>query len=160
MQFFKKNDIVEMAVRMEENGYEFYNEGLKRKDLDEKLIKILMKLRNDEKHHKKTFLALRDKSDIFELNNEIDWDQIEFYVNTLIGTHVFSEPDSAIKLAQNAKNSKEMLEFAIQFEKDTLLFFHTISKYVKRNKSIKAVNSIIDEEVSHVEQLTEVLNTL
>lgn len=160
MSFFDKNDVVEMAVKMERNGFKFYDEGLKRNDLDDMQKELIKKLRDDEVSHEKTFLSLRNKLDDYDIRNEKNWDEIEFYADTLVGTHVFSKPDSAIKLANKAKNGKELFEYAVKFEKDTLLFFHSIRKYVKNKKAIDAVDKIINEEILHVEQLNNILTKI
>lgn len=74
-------------------------------------------------------------------NNEIgqnsNWDETQFYMNSIVETHVFFEPDKAIQLAQKAENPIDLLRYAIQFEKDTILFFFSLSKYVKGQKAKK-----------------------
>ncbi len=160
MNFYSKNDIIEMAVKMEQNGYSFYDEGLRKKDLDPKVYALLTKLRDDEKLHEKTFRALRDKLDELDLKGSTDWEEAKFYIEMLIKTHVFSDQKSAIKLAQKAKDSSDLLNYAIQFEKDTLLYFHSILKFAKGEKVVKIINTIINEEVTHIDKLSKLLDTI
>ncbi len=92
-------------------------------------------------------------------------DEVNFYskndiIEMLIGTHVFSDQKSAIKLAQKAEDSSDLLNYAIRFEKDTLLFFHSIRKYAKGEKVVKIINTIINEEVSHIEKLSKLLDMI
>lgn len=68
MSFYDKNDIVEMAVRMEQNGYAFYDKALQRSDLDNETRSILTALRDDEKEHEKTFQALETRWIIMRLD--------------------------------------------------------------------------------------------
>ena len=123
MSFYEKNDIVEMAVRMEQNGYAFYNKALQRSDLDDKTRSILTRLRNDEKEHEKTFQALRDRIDLIDSEQNSNWEEAQFYMESIVKTHVFHEPDKAIQMAQKAENAVDLIRYAIQFEKDTILFF-------------------------------------
>lgn len=153
MSFFTKNDIVEMAVKMEHNGYAFYDKALHRSDLDAETKMILTKLRNDEKEHEKTFLSLRNKIDNIDIRESSSWEEAQFYMESIVGYHVFNEPGKAIQLAQQAENVAELLKYAIQFEKDTLLFFYAMSKYIVSQKAQKVMNAIINEEMKHIKKL-------
>ncbi len=160
MSFFTKNDIIEMAVKMEQNGYAFYDKALQRKDLDDKTKAILTKLRDQEKQHEKTFLALRNKIDNLDLRESPSWEEAQSYIESVVESHVFNEPGKAIQLAQKAENVAELLKFAIQFEKDTILFFFAFSKHVKGHKADEAVNAIINEEATHISKLRELLKAI
>ena len=155
MIFFTKNEIVEMAVKMEQNGYAFYDQALQRTDLDEETKAILLKLRDDEKEHEKTFLALRNKIDNVDLSESPSWEDAQFYMESFVESHVFNETGKAIQLAQKAENAAELLKYAIQFEKDTLLFFFSLSRNIKGLKAEEAVDAIIDEETIHINKLRE-----
>ena len=155
MSFYEKNDIVEMAVRMEQNGYAFYDKALQRSDLDNETRSILTTLRDDEKEHEKIFQALRDKIDNNEIEQNPNWDEAQFYMESIVKTHVFHEPNNAIQMAQKAENAIDLIRYAIQFEKDTILFFFSLSKYVKGQKAEKILDAIINEEMKHIGKLQE-----
>lgn len=57
MAAYSVNEIIEMAVQIERNGYAFYNEAAKRKDLDDDSRKLITWLRDAELDHEKTFCA-------------------------------------------------------------------------------------------------------
>jgi len=156
MSFFTKNDIVELAVKMELNGYTFYHSALSRNDLDNDAVKLLTKLRDDEKAHEQIFLGLRNAIDTLDMKESSNWEEAEEYMQSIVRTHVFDSPERAINLAQNAENVAEILKHALQFEKDTLIFFYTMSKYVKGKKAQQALDSIINEEMKHVKQLLSI----
>jgi len=63
MAAYSVNEIIEMAVQIERNGYAFYDEAAKRKDLDDDSRKLITWLRDAELDHEKTFLRLRDEVD-------------------------------------------------------------------------------------------------
>jgi rubrerythrin len=160
MIFFSKNEIIEMAVKIEKNGFAFYDRALQRSDLDNDAIKLLQTLRDEEKVHEQIFLNLREKIDNFDMTSDINWDEAKSYIQSMVDTHLFNQPEKAIQLAASARDMKDLVSNAIQFEKDTLLFFYFIKKFVENEKSKKAIENIIDEEVSHVVKLKKIQDTL
>ena len=160
MIFFSKNEIIEMAVEIEKNGFAFYDRALQRSDLNNDAKKLLQTLRDEEKVHEQTFLNLREKIDNFDLNSDINWDESRSYIQSMVDTHLFNQPEKSIQLATKARDMKDLVSNAIQFEKDTLLFFYFIKKFVAKEKSKKAIENIIDEEVSHVVKLKKIQDTL
>ena len=58
-------------------------------------------------------------------------------------------------MAQKAKDVKELISHAIQFEKDTILFFFTFSRHVKGQKADETLDAIINEEATHIRKLRE-----
>jgi rubrerythrin len=77
----------------------------------------------------------------------------------VVESHVFSKPENAIHLAQKAANVVELLKYAIQFEKDTILFFFAFAKHIKGQKADQAIDAIINEEASHIKKLRELFKT-
>jgi len=155
MPVFAVNEIIEMAVQIEHNGYAFYHEATKHKGLDPKALKLLTNLRDQELKHEKTFLGLRDNEDIKSLELSQDWELVANYLKTIVDSRIFNTENAAIKLAAKAKNITDILDNAIQFEKDTLLYFHVIKDNIKVKKAQDAVAKIIHEEISHILILTE-----
>ena len=160
MIFFSKNEIIEMAVKIEKNGFTFYDKALQRNDLSNDAKKLLQTLRDEEKVHEQTFLNLREKVDNFDLKSDTNWDEAKMYIQSMVDTHLFNQPEKAIQLAVSAQGMKELVSNALQFEKDTLLFFYFVNKFVANEKSRKAIENIIDEEVSHVVKLKKIQDTL
>ncbi|MCK9328355.1 MAG: ferritin family protein [Candidatus Cloacimonetes bacterium] len=152
---FSKNELIEMAVQIEKSGYSFYDEALKKKELSEKGKKILTILRNEEVRHEKYFLSLREELDDLELDDSGDWETISNYIKTITDFRLFNNKDSAVRLAAQAVSEDEIFEYAIRFEKDTILYFYTIKDNVINSDAVKTLKSIIEEEISHVLRLTE-----
>lgn len=160
MSTYSVNEIVEFAVQIEHNGYAFYHEATKHKGLDEKSLQLLTELRDQELNHEKIFLALRDDEDMQHLTLTQDWELVASYLKTIVESRIFNTEDAAIKLATNAHSVKDILDYAIQFEKDTLLFFHTVKDTIANPKAQAAVARIIQEEISHVLKLNDYKATL
>lgn len=160
MAAYSVNEVIEFAVQIEKNGYAFYHEASKRKDLDAKAREFIEFLRDQELNHEKTFLALRDDADMQNLELTQDWELVAEYLKTIVSGRIFNSEDSAIKKAAVAKDLKEIIDHAITFEKDTLLYFHAVNDNVSQAKAKQALRRIINEEVSHVLKLNDYRKTL
>lgn len=157
MAEFSINEIIELAVQIEKKGYTFYNKALERKNLNSNSVELLKKLRNDEIVHEQTFKRMRTELDQEEITLSGDWQEVSSYLRTISDSHIFSEPDAAIKLATSAEDEKELIENAIQFEKDTLLFFNSIYEKIEDRAVRNILKKIIEEEVLHAKKLKNLL---
>jgi rubrerythrin len=157
MEKFSINEIIELAVQIEKKGYTFYNKALERENLSSNSVEFLKILRDDEIVHEQTFKRMRTELDQEEITLSGDWQEISNYLRTISNSHIFSKPDAAINLATSAKNEKELIKNAIQFEKDTLLFFNSIYEKIEDRAVGKILKKIIEEEVLHVEKLKNFL---
>ena len=160
MPTYSVNEVIEFAVQIEKNGYAFYNEASKRKDIDAKAKEFIEMLRDEELNHEKTFLALRSDTDMKDLELTADWELISEYLKTIVDCRIFNSEDSAIKQATAAKGIMEIVEHAISFEKDTLLYFHALNDGMFNAKLRQVLRKIINEEVSHVLRLNDYKKTL
>jgi rubrerythrin len=152
---FSINEIIEFAVQIEKNGYTFYDNALKRKDLSADSRTLLTHLRDEEIAHEITFTGLRDELNKAELDASGEWDMVGSYLKTIAEAHIFHDEGSSIKVAVQAKDEREIFLNAVSFEKDTLLFFHSLGGELKNEKAKKIVKQIIDEESDHVMRLKE-----
>ncbi len=152
--FFSGDEIVKLAVQTEETGYEFYK--LAQEHATSKKLKDLFQyLAEAELRHKETYLGLKDAIDESPQGVPIDWNELGLYIKAMTDSSFFLGADKSINVAAKAADEKEAVEFAIKFEKDTLLFFYQILDIVKtKNKSI--VENIIQEEKEHIKQLAEI----
>lgn len=155
MSQYSINEIVELAVQIEHNGYAFYHEAARHKGLDDKARELLIVLRDAELNHEKTFLALRDDEDLKHLTLTQDWELVASYLKTIVDARIFNTENAAIQLATQAQSFTDILDYAIQFEKDTLLYFHTVKDALTSPKAQAAVARIIHEELSHVLRLSD-----
>ncbi len=160
MAAYSINEIIEMAVQIERNGYAFYQEATKRKDIDGKSLELLTLLRDQELNHEKIFLNLRDDSDMQNLELSQDWEMVAAYLKTIVDGRIFNDKDSAIRRATEAKDALSLVDSAISFEKDTLLYFHAISDSINNPKALIILRRIINEEISHVMHLSDYRKSL
>ncbi|MDY6984825.1 MAG: ferritin family protein [Candidatus Thermoplasmatota archaeon] len=149
---YSSEEVIELAVNVETNGERFYSESARRAEGD--LKKIFEFLAKQEDLHKLKFESLRKYAKDFILPR--DWEEIEPYLNVIVESTFFMGNEKSFKRAMGAKDSVEALEFALQFEKDTLLFFNEIVE-ISGEQSEKVVNEIIGEEKKHIEMISELL---
>jgi rubrerythrin len=155
MAVFSVNEVIEMAVQIEKNGFAFYHEATKRKDLDAKAKEFIEYLRDQELDHEKLFLGLREELDLQVLEMSQDWELVAEYLKTIVDGRIFNNEFSAIQMATNAKDLGSVIDNAITFEKDTLLYFHAIADNINNPKTKAVLRKIINEEVSHVLKLND-----
>ncbi len=156
MNDFSLNEIIEMAVQIEKNGYSFYDHALQKKDLSNDAEELLIMLRDEEIAHEKIFKNLRKEIDFSEIQSAGDWNMVGSYLRTITESHIFRDDQAAIQLAVNASDEKEIIRNAIAFEKDTLLFFYSLRDSVNDERAAKVIKKIIDEEAKHVVKLKKI----
>ena len=156
--FFSGDEIIKMAVQTEETGYEFYK--LAQENAKSAKLKDLFNyLADAELRHKETYLGLKDAIAEAPQGVPIDWDELGLYIKAMTDSSFFVGSDKNINLAAQTKDEKEAVDFAIGFEKDTLLFFYQILDIVKSaNKPV--VEKIVQEEKEHIKKLAEIKKTL
>ena len=151
MGVFTASDIMEVAIRIEENGVNFYKfaEQIAKKE-DEK--KLFAQLAQAEVAHKKTFEKLfagMEKSNLPESYEGEFGEYMRSYVdNNLIFTKEVMD-----KQLSKITNTSEALDFAIQRELDSILYYHEIKKLVPAAQH-DAIEKIIEEERKHFQSLT------
>ncbi len=155
MSFYDKNDIIEMAIKIEKRGYTFYNEASKKVDINTSRKKLFTQLRDEELKHEETFRNLRNRIDLIQLTDEINWSEEEDYIGSMVNERLFDSPDTVIQLVKDAKNTDELIDLAIDFEKETLYYFKSISKYITERKAKATLKEIINEEITHIKRLKE-----
>ncbi|MCB5231069.1 MAG: ferritin family protein [Candidatus Cloacimonas sp.] len=154
MATFSINEIIEMAAQIEKCGYAYYDNALKQSFLSKEAKELLTMLRDQELKHEKYFNSLRDEEEYQVMLADSDWETVSSYLKAIIRQRIFSTEDAAINLATNAKTEKEILENAINFEKDTILYFMSIKDSITDSRAKEVLDIIIKEEVDHVLKLT------
>jgi len=155
---FSGDEIIEMAVKTEETGYTFYNLASENATSD-KLKDLFAYLAKEELKHKEAYLALTDAIGETAQGLPIDWEEMSLYVKAMTDSSFFLGGDKNINLATMSSNEKEAVDFAIGFEKDTLLFFYHLRDIVKETNR-PVVDGIINEEKVHIQKLSEIKQSL
>ena len=149
--FLRGEELIKMAINWEEAGYQFYR-NTEMHTSSQKLRDLFDYLAGQELRHKEKFIGLsnefkesfRDKQGITE--------EEQTYIEAMVDSSLFLRDQKRAEAVKKASTEKEVISNAIQFEKDSLLFFfHLIDLVGKTQKPV--IVAIINEEKSHVRKL-------
>jgi len=151
---FNAAEVFDIAVKVEENGKRFYEEAVK--VIDDPEIRDLFKdLAQQEVEHRQKFLSIKkelppqaSQSTVFDPNNEMS-----AYVQVTADNHVFIKGDFEAKLAE-VKDARSALRMAMEFEKDSVIFFLTIQDATDGQKGKQFIGELVKEEQEHLRRLS------
>ena len=149
--FFDASDVFRFAIRIEENGEKFYHYAVRITE-DDDVKEVFKYLANEEISHKKIFedLLLKiEKYEPFESYPGEYFAYLRAYVDRIIFTNEMLD-----KEISNVRDTSSAIDFGIQRELDSILYFHEIKKFVPKRQH-NLVDKIIDEERIHFSKLSE-----
>ena len=158
---FNAAEVFNVAIQIEENGKIFYEESLK-SIADAGVKKLFQELAAQEVEHKKKFEALKAKlpasavaSTVWDPENEIDR-----YIKVMADQHVFAgDADIADELTR-IKDVKSALKLAINFEKDSVIFFLSLQDAAEGKAGQETIKALVKEEQEHLRRLSLELSRL
>jgi rubrerythrin len=148
--YYSGLEIIEIAVRIEENGEEFYTAAAKIFKEMTDVKGLFLDLAEKELTHIAIFQKLADKfePESFEFNKEESAD----YIGHLAETHIFGRKDAGAELAKTVTTPQQGLEIAYKFENDSVIFYQELLKKSSGN-SKKLIFQIIEEEKEHAAEI-------
>ncbi len=146
-------EIIDMAIRIEENGLKFYIDAGKASKT-KRLKEIFNYLAEEESRHMKAFMDLRKLIPDEELSKSIDPYSADdsLYLDALADSEAFT--DKRETPTRKARGEKSALNLAIAMEKDTILFYNEMLRMV-REKDRPILEKLINEEKAHLRKLSE-----
>ena len=157
---FTGKEVLDMALRIEENGMRFYTDASKAAK-SQQLKDLFSALAEEEASHIKTFLELKralvgnDESAGFAPYIE----DAQQYLKSMADTEVFTNPNAGKEAARALKNEEEAITLAIGMEKDSLLFYYELERMI-RDSDKKVIEALIEQEKEHVRKLTNLHKVL
>jgi rubrerythrin len=154
MTLLTGDEIIEIAIRLEETGEAFYNAAAEKATKAE--IKVLFEeLAVQEQYHRRAFQRMGRGVVELALSPE-QWDQFQAYTGALLRQSLFDGPEGALHQAAEATDEQAALQTALGFEKETLLFFHELRDVVN-GPARQTMDRIIEEERQHIQRLSGLL---
>ncbi len=144
MERFSIREAVEQAVQTEKLGYQFYTTIAERFVKDAGLNNLFTTLAKKELRHEKTFKELLE---IIKDEEPVDWEEGEQYLRAIVESEFFLGKNKSLPSMENVKTVEDAVNFALGFEKETLLYFYGLRGAVKETE---VVEEIINEERSHI----------
>ncbi|MFZ0931685.1 MAG: ferritin family protein [Syntrophobacteraceae bacterium] len=158
---FNAGEVFKVAIQIEENGRRFYEES--QKNIESAEIRALFAdLALQEIGHKRMFETLLAQlppeataPTVWDPQNEIDQ-----YVKMMADIHVFVSSAGAEERVGRIRDAADALKLAIEFEKDSVLFFLSIREAASGKNDRELINSLVKEEQEHLRRLTLELRKL
>lgn len=147
MERFSIREVIEQAVQTEKLGYQFYTSMAEKFKTNEGLTKLFTTLADKEVKHEKTFSELLE---IIGDGKPEGWEDVSLYMRAVVESEFFLGKNKSLPSMENIHTVEDAVNFAIGFEKETLLYFYGIKDAVKEKD---VVDEIINEEKSHIRWL-------
>ena len=152
---FSGSEIVEMAIRTEQSGFRFYGAAAQRVQSDE-VRQLLEWLRDQEAMHERAFRKLLGEHESEGPREQYAGQKGEF-IQALLDSRVFGA-DPLLERDLASMSDEQVLDYALGFEKDTILFMYEMRELVSEMQRF-TVDRLIAEEKSHVQRLHSMRKT-
>ncbi len=144
MEKYSISEVIEQAVQTEKLGYQFYTTMADRFKEDTGLKKLFETLASKELVHEKRFSELKELAGAPEPEG---WEEASQYLRAIVESEFFLGKHKSLPDLKHVHTVGKAVDFALGFEKETLLYFHTVRDVVKEKD---VVDEIINEEKSHI----------
>lgn len=149
--FFSGRELIEIAIGIEKNGATFYN-SLAGSTKNPEAKGTYKYLADQEKEHAGVFQRMLGSVGEYK-PPETYTEEYNLYLKALIDSLVFTDDKVTLEMAKKVKSDAEAIQVGVGAEKDSILFYMEVKELV-RPAERKVVRKIIDEEKSHLRQLT------
>lgn len=158
---FNADEIFDIAEQIERNGQTFYATSAQRVS-EPAAKKVLQNLADMEADHLKTFQALHAKLDA-KAKEELTWDPDDesvAYLRAAADSHIFKATADPTSLLGDNAGARETLELALQFEKDSVVYFMGIADMVPERLGKSEVLDLAKQEQGHIALIQRTLSSL
>jgi len=147
---FSTREILDFAIKIEKNAEDLYREAASKMENPE-IGSLLLFLADEERRHAEWFQQRKET-----IKLEGDEAEMERLYGTLlrdmIGDQTFSLAEADLSRMDQVK---ALLELAVEFENDTILFYETLHSLIDDEDTSARVREIITDENEHVQLLSE-----
>ena len=151
---FSGSDLIDIAIDIEKRGVMFYDIMAKSTD-NEDARTVFEELVEMERDHIAIF---QDMMGGYE-EQQAPSQAYSEYLRALLDAAVFTDDLITGEMATQADSDIKALELAITAEKDSILFYYEL-RDILPGQSLPAINRIIAEEKSHLQQLSDIKKQL
>jgi rubrerythrin len=147
---FSIQEILDIAIRIEENGEKFYREAME-KVSDNSVASLLQWLADAEVEHRQGFANLKQSLNADVRNRELE-EMSGALLQDMLGDQKFSLSDIDLS---DVHGVEALFQIAVEFENDTVLFFEMMSGLIDDSETLAWLETIIREERHHIQVLQE-----
>jgi len=147
---FTLREICDLGIQIERNGEKFYRDALK-EPWSAPLASMLHMLAEEELKHVDFFARQKQKAPQKENDPELEAMGREM-LQEVLGSQSFSLKEADLSRIENVE---QLRRTAIEFEKDTIVFYEMIRTFLTDQETLEQLDSIIEEEKRHVKLFEE-----
>ncbi len=140
------HDVVNFAIRIEENGERFYREAAEI-ITNQPVRELFVRLAEEETVHRKTFERLLSGLGDYQPPETYEGEYLAYLKDFIDGKAVFKDHPKIPQL-EKASSIAGALDFAVQREVDSILYYQEIKKFVG-TRHTEAIDLVIHEERMH-----------
>jgi len=146
------SEVLEFAVYIEQNGYQFYVESLK-KFPEPNIVELFQYLADEEFKHEQLFKKMLAEAGKFTPTETYDG-EYQAYMREFCKSHSLADRDASKAKIKAVSSLEGALEMAVAFEKDSIVFFTQLKDLVGGEQR-SPVDRIIHEEMLHLRRIFE-----
>lgn len=150
-------ELIDIAVGIERNGAAFYD-SLVKSTSDLMAKSAYQSLAEQEREHIGIFQNMLGLVDVYSFPEDYT-EEYDLYLKALVDSSIFTDYQVAREMAQKVSSDAEAIQIGIIAEKESILFYSEIRDLVRRSER-QVLNKIIEEERSHLRQLSELKRSL
>ncbi|MFC1813521.1 ferritin family protein [Thermodesulfobacteriota bacterium] len=150
---FSFNEILDLAIQIEENGKKFFHDASK-KVTDPSLVSILKWVEEEEKEHIKWFSQLKQTAEQTTSNPQLE-KMGRAILQGLVLDQTFSLQDIDFSKIEHVD---ALLKLVVEFEKDTVYFYEMLGSFVEDTEMLNILDMIIEQENRHIKVLREFMD--
>jgi len=142
---FTLAEVYDLGIRIEKNGEKFYRDALEQ-TWSKPIADMLRLLAEEEVKHVDFFVKRMDGLKEKRENPFLD-EMGSSMLKDILGNQTFSLKDRDVS---KIRSVEELVALAIEFEKDTILFYEMVGSFITDEKARGELEVIIEEEERHV----------
>ena len=158
---YSADEIFEMAEQIERNGAKFYRKAAEMSTSAD-ARELMSNLAKMEDGHEAFFASLRKQLSAEAAQPSIfdPYGEASLYLQAAADTHVFNVRKDISEILTGKESLEQILNIAIGFEKDTIVFFLAMRESVPERMGKREMEILIEEEMKHVSDLSAQLALL
>lgn len=149
MEKYSADEVIEMAIQTERLGYQFYTGMAEKFKENGRLKDLFHTLALKEQSHEAVFMQLKKEASYETVENP---EEVGHYMRAMVESEFFIGKGKSLPSLDNVKSISDAVDFALGFEKETLLYFIGLRSMFSETGPIDAV---INEERSHIAWLSQ-----
>ena len=147
---FSVKEILDLAIQLEKNGESVYRNAVD-KVTEPDLVSLLIWMADEEVLHGRWFSELKKNFETHSINPFME-EMSRKVFGGMLGDKSFSHRDVDFSKVDHLD---DLIDIFIEFEKDTVLFYETLTPFIEDNDTLENIKKIIAEENNHIKKLQD-----